>query len=191
MTMILNNDTSHGAAAGFSKWLGHLAGKPNLTGLEVGSYEGASAAWFMRNILTDPTSELICVDTWRGGGSMPVFEDDSILNKFLANTRPWMANVHYIRQQSSMALVKAKVDSVDFAFIDGSHTAPDVLTDSVLVWRLVKPGGVIIWDDFEWVGDPDPRHCPKMGILSFLDCFAEGYRFLGTEYQVAIEKLKA
>lgn len=30
--------------------------------LEIGSYEGRSAVWFLENILTHPTARIVCVD---------------------------------------------------------------------------------------------------------------------------------
>ena len=38
----------------------------------------------------------------------------------------------------------------DLVYIDGSHSAKDVLLDSLLAWRLLRPGGAMIWDDYEW-----------------------------------------
>ena len=37
--------------------------------------------------------------------------------------------------------------------MDGSHHARDVLQDAVLAWGLLRPGGYMIFDDYEWVSD--------------------------------------
>src|SRR5438105_2903605 len=42
--------------------LAHLRGRAELRALEVGTYEGRSALWLLENILTDPSSRLVCVD---------------------------------------------------------------------------------------------------------------------------------
>jgi methyltransferase family protein len=34
--------------------------------LEVGSFEGRSAAWFLDNVLTHPDAHIVCVDTFAG-----------------------------------------------------------------------------------------------------------------------------
>ena len=34
--------------------------------------------------------------------------------------------------------------------INGSHTRDDALMDSLLAWRMLKPNGTIIWDDYIW-----------------------------------------
>jgi hypothetical protein len=37
-------------------------GKEDVHGLEIGSFEGRSAIWFLNNILTKPSSKLTCID---------------------------------------------------------------------------------------------------------------------------------
>ena len=39
----------------------------------------------------------------------------------------------------------------DLIYVDGSHTARDVLQDAVLGWGLLKRGGLMIFDDYLWV----------------------------------------
>ena len=38
----------------------------------------------------------------------------------------------------------------DLIYIDGSHESADVLSDSLFSYNLLKPGGVLIFDDYEW-----------------------------------------
>lgn len=78
----------------------------------------------------------------------------------------------------------------DFIYIDGSHKACDVLSDSVLAWPLLRPEGVLIWDDYEWTPlmSKGPLHEPKLAIDAFLSCYADQYRVISKGYQVAIEK---
>ena len=186
---ILNNDTSHGQAARWTKWIGHLAGKPDLRFLEVGSYEGQSALWFLRNILTHTSSKLLCVDTWHAGEDMPYVEDDSLLTTFLNNVDSYRANCGIMRGRSQDILLKLEPDTYDVVYIDGSHTAPSVLSDSVMAWRLVKKGGIMIWDDYLWELFDDPLRQPKMAIDAFLACYLGQYELIAKEWQVAINKI--
>jgi hypothetical protein len=59
----------------------------------------------------------------------------------------------------------------DLVYVDGSHEAPDVLADLVLAFRLLPPGGVILYDDYLWSREETPRAdilgCPKLGIDAF------------------------
>jgi len=201
----LNGDYSHGQALRWTKWIGHLAGKPELRFLEVGSYEGQSAIWFCRNILTHPTSHLLCVDTWRGGEDMPLETDDRRFTAFRNNTKPWAAQIDLMQERSDVALPILHIhpETFDVAYIDGSHTAASVLSDSVLVWNLVKVGGIIIWDDYLWELPvesyptpltPEQKESanlirPKMAVDAFLACYKGKYELIAQEWQVALRKL--
>ena len=40
----------------------------------------------------------------------------------------------------------------DVIYIDGSHEEEDVYADLVGYWELVRPGGVLVGDDWNWDG---------------------------------------
>ena len=44
--------------------------------------------------------------------------------------------------------------SFDLVYVDGSHLAADVLQDAVLSFRLLRSGGLLIFDDYLWIDDP-------------------------------------
>lgn len=186
---ILNNDTSHGCAENWTKWFGDLAGKPGLKFLEIGSWEGASARWFLSNILTEESCNLICVDTFAGGNGMPVIEGDEIYGKFVEHLEQWMPKIHIIRERSQLALRSLNREIMDLVFIDGSHRIEDVLTDSILSWCCLKAGGLLIWDDYE-LKQEDPKLEPRVAIDTFLSVFKGGYELVAKEYQVCIRKNK-
>ena len=58
----------------------------------------------------------------------------------------------------------------------------------MLSFRLLKPGGILIFDDYLWRNYPQPQLNPALGIDSFLAGFAGRYQLLHKDYQVAIEK---
>ncbi|HEY8601288.1 MAG TPA: class I SAM-dependent methyltransferase [Thermomicrobiales bacterium] len=39
---------------------------------------------------------------------------------------------------------------MDLVFVDGDHTLEFVSSDTAQAFKLVRPGGVIIWDDYRW-----------------------------------------
>jgi hypothetical protein len=64
-------------------------------------------------------------------------------------------------------------ESFDIIYIDGSHMTQDVMIDAVLAYDLLKPGGLMIFDDYAaliWLWPKDIR--PKQAI----DAFVAGYR---------------
>jgi hypothetical protein len=61
--------------------------------------------------------------------------------------------------------------------------------DAVLAWPLLKKGGLLTFDDYEWEGDPDPLHCPGVAINAFLSIFETHYAMIHKGYQIMIEKI--
>ena len=46
----------------WTRLLEEYRGRPGIQMLEIGSYEGRSAVWFLENILTHPTAGIVCID---------------------------------------------------------------------------------------------------------------------------------
>jgi predicted O-methyltransferase YrrM len=76
----------------------------------------------------------------------------------------------------------------DFIYIDGSHIAKDVLTDACMAWPLLKPKGIMVFDDYMWGNARDILHRPKWAIDAFVNIFAEEVEIISTGYQLAIRK---
>lgn len=159
--------------------------------LEVGSYEGASTCYCIRTLsnLVDHL-ELHCVDTWEGGiehkkGGAAEVNMQEIEQRFRRNIEieiqniqfPVAINIH--KERSATALTKliatGRSGFFDFIYIDGSHQAPDVLTDAILAFQLLRIGGVIAFDDYLWsehaVLQRDPLRSPKIAIDAFTNIF--------------------
>jgi predicted O-methyltransferase YrrM len=57
-----------------------------------------------------------------------------------------------------------------------------------MAWRVLRDGGVMVFDDYMW-GDPRmPMHRPKIAIDAFMNIFAAEMIVLHIGYQVAIKK---
>jgi predicted O-methyltransferase YrrM len=158
--------------------------------LEIGSWEGRSALFFL-NFL--PHAALVCIDTFAGGEEHQGAVDllPQIEKRFDANTAAFTGRVEKIKAQSINALAALGLAQrrFDIAYIDGSHRAADVYVDAVLTWPLMVPGGLILFDDYQWAEAPDPLGNPKAGIDSFLAAHEAQYRVIHHEYQVAVLKL--
>ena len=80
-------------------------------------------------------------------------------------------------------MIGVKTPPLDFAYIDGNHEAQHVLRDGLMAWQFLKPGGVMIFDDYTWSrGYPNQpamteKQLPKYGIDIFIDLM-EG-KFVG------------
>ena len=76
----------------------------------------------------------------------------------------------------------------DFIYIDGSHTAPDVLTDACMAWPLLKSKGLMVFDDYMWGNPRDALHRPKIAIDAFTNIFGETAEIIHVGYQLVVRK---
>jgi predicted O-methyltransferase YrrM len=70
-------------------------------------------------------------------------------------------------------LVNNKENYFDLVYVDGSHTADDVIFDACFAFKLCRPGGIIIFDDYLWpvVKKLPLEKKPKMAIDAFTNIF--------------------
>jgi predicted O-methyltransferase YrrM len=105
-----------------------------------------------------------------------------------------------LQQTSSSALIQLLSSGdkrYDLIYIDGSHTAPDVLLDAVLAFRLLRIGGIMIMDDYLWTMEPqrsvDLLNTPKLAIDAFTSIYMRKLRILSDlpNSQCFVEKIAA
>jgi len=193
---MFSNDWFSHNIPNWERLLAEYKGKPNLVFLEIGSYEGMATHWLCKNILTDPTSKITAVDTFEGSIEHKDGHANTDFSEVERNFRQNLAE--YIRTDK-VSIYRAKSQDFlrelsgaifDFIYIDGSHTAPDVLEDGVLAWRLLKKGGIMIFDDYAWDAYKDnPELNPRLAVDSFLSVMVGKYSVLLKDYQVAIKKV--
>ena len=170
----------------WTKVLEPFKGRPDVRYMEIGAYEGRSVVWMLENILTNPSSRVTGIDIFDG----PYKE------RYFANLERTgaSAKVTTITGYSQLALRELPLDSFDIVYVDGSHLKSDVLEDAVLSWRLLRAGGVMIFDDYRWAGcfagdaGSDPTAFPKAAIDAFLACFEGQYEVLHNSYQLILKK---
>lgn len=127
-----------------SAHLMHRKDEP-LKYLEIGVFEGRSLCWMAEHVLLHPESVGIGIDIW-------TIEEE------------FKRAEHNCGQHSQIGIVRSSLTHearnfphghFDVIYIDGDHLAIPVMTDTVLAWPLLKPGGIMIWDDTEW---PQPQY---------------------------------
>jgi len=192
------------AKATWSKLIPQL--KPSKI-LEIGSFEGRGTCWLIENMNRAVGSEIHCIDTWEGGvehksGNARVADMQAVEDRFIRNTQKQIEKfspgpalkVH--KGESARELPKLIVDGgenfFDLIYIDGSHQSADVLLDGVLSFKLLRIGGVLIFDDYLWEAGPnaDILMTPKLGI----DCFVNTHRnkirvLIAPLYQIYVQKI--
>lgn len=162
--------------------------------LEIGSFEGRSTVWTIENLMEDG-DHITCIDTWEGGEEHNKIAMSEVEQRFTHNLQvayqKFPARAALKRRGKSTTLLAEEIcegSSYDFIYVDGSHTAPDVLADAVMAWRMLSKGGLMVFDDYVW-GDPrDVLHRPKLAIDSFVNIYAEQLDLVFAGYQLIIRK---
>lgn len=172
--------------------------------LEIGSFEGASTCYLIQNLANRFPIEIFCIDTWSGGIEHSNINFLSVEENFNNNTKIVIdAAAHpvaltKIKLNSFAALARlvseGKKGFFDFIYVDGSHQAPDVLSDAVLAFELLAEKGVMVFDDYIWSEKPpqgtDPLRCPKIAVDAFVNINIRKLRIIrGPLYQFFIQKV--
>ena len=162
----------------WKKYLQPLANSPGINILEIGCFEGMASCWLLDNILTHDSARITCIDNFEG-----VWENqknDPIANKTVEEQFDFniaiSGSAHKVQKLvglSQEVMRSLPLDSYHAAYIDGSHKASDVMEDAVICWRLVKAGGLIIFDDYNFVFRDRPSWNTRVGIDAFLSVMQE------------------
>jgi len=173
-------------AENWQRWLGHLIGTA-CVGLEVGVFEGRSSAWFLEHICQHPQSRLIAIDPW---------ESKSLENRLaIAETFGVLRyQFHADRAEDLLSMWYRGGFKFDWIYLDGAKEAARVLDQSVLAWRMLKPGGILIWDDYPWQWTEGcksirPSMPPGPAIDAFLAIYAGELEVISRGWQVCVRKI--
>lgn len=167
--------------------------------IELGSWKGASAVAIV-NAFPVPYAgadipTLLCVDTWLGstehvlgtyGGAYdtirPHGSELPLLREFIRNicgehiesvVFPFPATTAV-----AAAVLRAHNVQVDLVYVDASHEYEDVARDLRAYWPLVRPGGVLVGDDYaaEWPGVMQAVDEFTMRMLNTFQALAPEFR---------------
>ena len=175
-------------------WFAALEGRRRdyVTILEIGSWEGRSAIAFL-NIL--PKAVITCVDTFEGSPNHwtdPAMQGQLSLleSRFDRNMAPYRHRVRKIKARSpaAMDMLARDGEKFDIVYVDGSHRRDDVLTDSIMAWRLLKVGGTMIWDDLRFRLDWEPSERPADAIALFSAMFGPCMSEVHRGWQLIVSK---
>ena len=173
----------------FEANLQEFKGKKNLKFLQIGVFTGNASAWLLENILTDPTSSLTDVDPWCG--NLPhesMYDWAGIEAEYAAQVEPYGNKVKSIKAFSGDWLKENRKGSFHFIYIDGDHLPESVTLDADLSWDLLKVGGIMAFDDYEWVHTDGPDKSPKPAIDAWLEKHKEEIEIMSVGWQVWIRR---
>ena len=183
------------AGSHFFRWaeLLHSLREMPVRILEIGSWEGRSALFFLNYL---PRSRIVCIDPFEGNVEHhldPYFRELALKTEaqFDRNLAGFADRIEKIKGSSTTVLPALGITGrrFDLAYIDGSHMAADVYSDAVLTWPMIEPGGIVIFDDYEWELMDNERERPRLGVDAFLATVGGQYRELHRGWQLVIAKL--
>jgi predicted O-methyltransferase YrrM len=170
--------------------------------LEIGVFEGRSTCWLLENHCTKEIDELTVIDTFEGGIENRGLDLTTLKEVFEHNVQccksACIVKIHQglsVHELSKLITTRKDHPGYDFIFVDGSHQAPDVLSDCILSFELLRRGGVMVCDDYLWSmeapGKEDPINSPKMALDAFTNIFRRKIRIIPNLpiYQLHLQKL--
>jgi hypothetical protein len=171
--------------------------------LEVGCYEGRATVWLCENVLTDTNNtnyRYDIVDTFGGslsesgmeGTKDRLSQDNFIENNFTHNISFFDRIKFQIHKGYSQEVLPqlVKDKQYDFVYIDASHRADDTFVDAYYAHKALKPGGLLIFDDYGWK-DPKDLHevnSPQAGVDMFWKLYNREYQLVFNGYQMGFLK---
>jgi len=173
-----------------SIWQNHLAqfmNTPDLRVLELGSGEGASTCWMLDHLLTHSSARMTCVDTFEPG-----IAQQSVEHQFDHNVAK-TGVPEKVRKMvgSPPSILRSLIpDSYHLAYVDVPPVGSVVLETTLLTWRLVKIGGMIIFNGYDFQFPEGVSETPaKVAIDAFLTIFKNKIQLIHQSHQVLIEKI--
>lgn len=159
------DNTTDNCSPAFEKLISEL--RPNLI-LEVGTYKGKSAI-HMANLTKkyQIPAKVVCIDTFLGSAEHYFCDQDlKKLHGYPTMYYQFLANVMHTNNQdiivpipldslSEYRILKENGTRADMIFIDAGHFYESISLDIKLYWELLKPGGVLLGDDYSPSNWPD------------------------------------
>ena len=176
------------------KILEQFKNKNNINFLEIGSFEGMSANYFIDTYLTGTNSFITCIDPWIKYSESTIsnitsfdnYINESTYYTFINNTA-YNKNKIIVKKGLSYDILPTLEKIYDFIYIDGDHSEKAVWLDAIHGFKVLQNNGIMIFDDYTW-GNDDKS--PKKAIDKFLSEYKNYITVIAINYQVVIKKIK-
>lgn len=161
--------------------------------LQIGAYTGDASVWMVDNIMSNPESVLIDVDTWEGSEEPVHYQMNwhTVESVYDAKTHVARLNRKIIKYKStSDEFFKNNRETYSFIYIDGDHTAYGVIKDAVSAYECLSIGGIIAFDDYQWSAGLGAIKEPRLAIDSFASIYADRLEEVLSGYQRWFRKIR-
>ena len=134
--------------------------------LEIGSWEGNSASYILKNL---KTKKVFCVDVWDKNNNSPKEDEINRFESFLFNLKEFKERFSFIKGTSD-EFFKNNEQKFDIIYVDGWHEAPQVYKDINNSWDCLNVNGIIICDDYFYgdIKDDLADNLPANAINKFI-----------------------
>jgi predicted O-methyltransferase YrrM len=146
---------------------------------EIGTYTGATTLAIALNSPDD--AKIYTLDLPSGGAG----SHDDLIGSAYRNTASDQ-KIQQLHGESTAFDFRPYHGQTDFVLVDGNHEYEFVSADSANAIKLIRPGGVIIWDDYRW----DKKYPECAGVSRCLDELAgkmDIANIAGTRLAVSIQ----
>jgi len=158
--------------------------------LEIGSFEGYSALYFLENF---PNSTITCVDIWQNNEQQEKFNLSEVEINFDKNTKEYKNNLKKYKQPSDYFFknTKNKLNYYDIIYIDGNHYYKTVFKDVINSFTALKIDGIMILDDFIGYNFyKEYNNNPIGAIIPFINIYYKKIKILKITQQIIIQKIR-
>lgn len=160
--------------------------KPRLLGygravkvLDIAPHEGRSTVWLLDNV---PGCHVTVLQT---------SDDTKVIRNMLHN----LSMQQHSNASASVSVLLGgleklpplKHESFDFVYVDSGHDARFTLEAAVQSFNLLKPGGLMVFDDYT----TDRLHgyqCPKPAIDAFVSVYSKYLKVFHASWQLMLLK---
>jgi predicted O-methyltransferase YrrM len=160
--------------------------------LEIGAHCGVNVICVAASYAAHHESELYAVDPWEDYDDYPEYKQlqQSNYEAYKTNIGKFAGLETKIRERkgySHEVIPTFPNEYFDIIYIDGNHEPEYVVEDGVLGFRKLKKGGIMIFDDYNYLG----LDCTKRGVDAFLTAYRDRIKYLGFYGgQIFLQKLE-
>ncbi len=180
-----------------TRWMKFFRTEARVRAMEIGAFDGVSANLMLDVLFVHPQSEMHTVDPYQNDETTPQVNQQT-REHFMRNAQHGghgrRLSLHEGLSSEVLAWMTAEDgfwESFDFIYVDGSHLAKDVFIDAAMSWNLLKPGGVMGFDDYEWGNPAQPRQRPQLAVDAFESVFGDRISLLFGGKRRFYRKLRA
>ena len=155
--------------------------------LEIGSYEGMSAIFFLKYF---NNAEIDCVETFKGSDEHAKKNFELVKKNFEYNLLDFKNryNIFETTSDNFFEIKSDKEETYDIIYVDGSHESYQVSKDTENSFNKLKSKGFIIFDDFLRKYYDNISKNPFSAIINFIIKNDKKVKVIYFGYQLILQK---